>query len=322
MAFSTDVIFVGNIIHCDKPFNVRVLEKGFIAVRDGKIASIDCFEKLENYRKTAKNVSTIQLKNSQILIPGLIDTHIHAFQYPIIGIGMNVSLFSWLDEHIDKLEQKFRDLEYAKKVFDAIVKKLLSYGTTTACYNATTWTDATLVLVDSAIKYGQRALVGKVNVTVGMPGHLVETLEESIRDTKRLINEIAKRKTELVQPIITPGSALNVTTKDIPFFVELAKKYNLNIQAHMNETIDGIKQLESRPGDVHKNFTHTHEILTEKSLFAHCVHMTKEEIQKLADSGSAIAHCPDSNFNLLSGICDVRAFIEAGVKVGLGTGVF
>ncbi|KAB0804740.1 hypothetical protein PPYR_01710 [Photinus pyralis] len=313
-------LFIGNIIHCDQPFTVTVIQKGFVAVQRNKIIAVGHSSELQN-RFTSENVRKTLLSDSQILIPGLIDTHIHACQYPNIGVGMNKPLLQWLKDHTYPLEKKFKDAQFSKRCYDAVVKKTLSYGTTTAAYFGSIYTDSTLILADSAIRLGQRALVGKVNLTKNGPADYIETSEESLRETRRFINEMSKKNSELVKPIITPRFAVSVTKEDLKALGEMAKEFNLPIQAHMNETIDGIKQLESRPGDVHKNFTHTHEILTEKSLFAHCVHMTKEEIQKLADSGSAIAHCPDSNFNLLSGICDVRAFIEAGVKVGLGTDV-
>lgn len=104
---------------------------------------------------------------------------------------------------------------------------------------------------------------------------------------------------------------------------DLAKRYNLPIQSHISENLDEISfTLELFPG--HKNYAEVYDtagLLTNKCVMAHGVHLDDEEIKLLAARGTAVSHCPNSNTNLKSGICDVKRLIAGGVKVGLGTDV-
>ncbi|KAB0803513.1 hypothetical protein PPYR_00483 [Photinus pyralis] len=313
-------LFIGNIIHCDQPFTVTVIQKGFVAVQRNKIIAVGHSSELQN-RFTSENVRKTLLSDSQILIPGLIDTHIHACQYPNIGVGMNKPLLQWLKDHTYPLEKKFKDAQFSKRCYDAVVKKTLSYGTTTAAYFGSIYTDSTLILADSAIRLGQRALVGKVNLTKNGPADYIETSEESLRETRRFINEMSKKNSELVKPIITPRFAVSVTKEDLKALGEMAKEFNLPIQTHLCENLDEIELVKL---EFHKDYPLVYDeaaLLTDKTILAHCVYVKDVDVKLLRDRGSAVAHCPNSNLNIRSGICDVKAIINGGVKVGLGTDV-
>lgn len=316
-------LFIGNIIHCDKPFNVTVFENGFLAVKGNKIIATGHASELESYRIGLKSVNVREtfLTESQILIPGLIDTHIHACQYPNIGLGMSKPLLDWLRDHTYPLEKKFKDAEFSKKCYDAVVKKTLSYGTTTASYFGSIYTDSTLILADSAIEHGQRALVGKVNLTKNGPPDYIETSEESLRETRRFVNEMLRKNSDLVKPIITPRFAVSVTKEDLKALGELAKEFDLRIQTHLCENLDEINVVKS---DFQKDYPLVYDeadLLTNKTILAHCIYLNNAEINLLLDRGSAVAHCPNSNLNIRSGICDIKAMADVGVKMGLGTDV-
>lgn len=141
----------------------------------------------------------------------MIDCHIHAPQYPNAGLGYDKTLLDWLDAYTFELERRFKDLALAKRVFDALVvriqnvlvwlvtmsffqRKTLNHGTTTACYFATLFKEASLVLVDSVIEHGQRALVGKVNMTQSSYADYVETEEEMIHNTVAFIGDVKRRR--------------------------------------------------------------------------------------------------------------------------------
>lgn len=103
----------------------------------------------------------------------------------------------------------------------------------------------------------------------------------------------------------------------------LARSYDLPIQSHISENLNEISfTLEIFPG--HKNYAEVYDaagLLTNKCVMAHGVHLEDEEIKLFAERGTAVAHCPNSNTNLRSGMCDVKRLIEGGVKVGLGTDI-
>ncbi|KAK4885749.1 hypothetical protein RN001_002020 [Aquatica leii] len=316
-------VFEGNIIHCNKIFSIEVIENGFIAVQDGKIKEVGKISDLDNFK--AKHSDTViketRLNEWQILIPGFIDTHIHASQYFNVGLGLNKPLLQWLDEHTFPLEKQFNDTKFAKKAYNAVVKQTLSHGTTTASYYATLHTDSTLLLADVAIEHGQRALIGKVNMTNNSPVDYIETPERTIEDTKQFIKEMANKKNSLVQPIITPRFAISLTIDDMKELGKLAKEHNLRIQTHLCESIGEIAEVTKL---FKKDYTQVYmetALLTEKSIMAHVVHLSQAELDILVKQKSSVAHCPSSNFNLRSGICDVRRLITAGVNVGLGSDI-
>lgn len=103
-------------------------------------------------------------------------------------------------------------------------------GTTTACYYGTLFNESNLQLVDAAIKYGQRAFVGKVNMTQASTFDYCETSADTVVNTKRFIEDVINRKNDLVKPIITPRFALNLDMHDMKNLAALAKEYDLHIQ--------------------------------------------------------------------------------------------
>ncbi|GLV44701.1 Dihydropterin deaminase [Carabus blaptoides fortunei] len=321
------MIVVGNIVHCTSPFTVHTIEKGFVIVRDCKIVAIDNVSKLWTTREQlgiahgSKNVKLVTLSSTQLLIPGLVDTHIHAPQYPNAGLGYDMQLLDWLKNYTFPLEERYKDVHFAKKVYEAVVARTLAHGTTTACYFATIHLDSSLALCEAAIQAGQRAFVGKVNMNVLCPAELTETNEESIAHTEQFIQAVLAKNCDLVQPVITPRFALSCDMELLSKLGDIAKKYNLNIQSHISENLDEIHTVQQM---FHKKYAQVYDdakLLTRKTVLAHGVHLEPEEMHLLATRGTSIAHCPASNSCLQSGLCDVRALIHAGVNIGLGTDI-
>ena len=111
------------------------------------------------------SINIIPQNNDEFLLPGFIDAHIHASQYPNCGLGLDLGLLEWLQEYTFPLESQFgKDSQFATKAYERVVASTLSHGTTTAAYYATIDVDASLILAETAEKFGQRAMVGKVNM--------------------------------------------------------------------------------------------------------------------------------------------------------------
>lgn len=127
---------------------------------------------------------------------------------------------------------------------------------------------------------------------------------------------------ELVQPVITPRFAICC---DMPLMKELAalaKKDNLNIQTHISESVGEIEFACSLYGkETYAAIYDEAGLLTEKCVLAHGVHLSDTELALIKARGSSISHCPTSNTNLKSGLCDVKRIMGYGIAVGLGTDV-
>ncbi|CAG5921594.1 unnamed protein product [Menidia menidia] len=257
-------------------------------------------------------------------MPGMIDTHIHASQYSYAGTALDLPLLQWLNTYTFPVESRFKDLEFAQKVYSQVVKRTLRNGTTTACYFATIHTDASLLLGQIANDCGQRALVGKVcmdrNSSVK---HYKETIQESQDETYRFIKEFLKKKYPLVKPVVTPRFAPSCTEELLAQLGEIAKNNNLHIQSHISENMEEIKLVQELfpDSESYTDVYYKHSLLTDKTVMAHGCHLTDKELALFKETGASLSHCPNSNFSLCSGVLDVRNVLNHKVKLGLGTDV-
>lgn len=319
-------IIVGPVVHSEELTQLTVFDCGLIAVVDGKIVAVE---------ETANNLAKIQqeysicddfvyhLVEGEFLMPGFTDTHIHAPQYPNAGLGYDKQLLDWLSTYTFPLEKKFSDLSFAAKVYEAIVKKTLANGTTTALYFATIHFDSTVLLADIVAAQGQRAFIGKVNMNYNTPEGYGETTEESYQMTEKFIKQLKELQNNLVQPIITPRFALSCDMPLMTRLGELASRCNVHIQTHISENPGEVAAVKDLYPDC-KNYADVYDrakLLTDKTVLAHGVYLTDDELLVLAARGSSVSHCPNSNTSLKSGLCDVRRLLDAGIKVGLGTDV-
>ncbi|KAG0719322.1 Guanine deaminase [Chionoecetes opilio] len=255
-------------------------------------------------------------------MPGLIDTHVHASQFPNNGLCLDLPLLEWLQKYTFPTERSFSDLKVARDVYSRVLDRMLRNGTTTASYFATAHLPATKVLAATVAAKGQRALVGKVNMMMNCPENYREaSLEECLRETEEFIIYTKNLQSSLVMPIITPRFAVSCPEDQLRGLGDLASKYKCHVQSHLCESmpeIEFVKKLfpESRS---YTHLYHATGLLTEKTIMAHCVWLDDEELRLLAKAQVGVAHCPSSNLNLFSGHCNVRRLLQHGVKVGLGT---
>ncbi|XP_055300066.1 guanine deaminase [Sitodiplosis mosellana] len=315
-----DHLFLGSIAHSKSLDDLETIENGFLAVKNGKIVGIGDRASLPAEYSSTLPVTT--LTSSQFLLPGFVDCHIHAPQYPNIGVGLDLPLLQWLETYTFPLEAAYKDNDFASKVYSAVVRRTISCGTTLASYFASNYKDSSLILAKEAVKQGQRALIGKVCSNASSPDYYIEKTEDSLRDTETFINGVINLKSALVKPIITPRFALSCTSELLTGLGGLATKYDLHIQSHISENCDEIKAVKRMfQKGTYTEVYEDNKLLTHKCIMAHGVHLEDAELKLLKKYDTAIAHCPTSNTKLRSGFCDVRRLLNAGIKVGLGTDV-
>lgn len=305
---------------------ITIIEKGIIVVISGVITNVESItdEKSVLKKLNLNNTAVItRLEDSQFLIPGLIDAHIHAPQFPNAGLGYDSSLLDWLQKYTFPLEMKYKDIDFARKVYTAVVDRTLSNGTTTAAYFGTIHLDSCLILAEVAASAGQRALIGKINMNTNCPALYQETTEQSLKDTETFVNAIHNMKNSLIKPILTPRFALSCDHELHKKLGEMAKKHDLHIQTHVSENkkeVEEVKKMYPHHSSYCSVYD-TAQLLTPKTLLAHGVYLTDAEIKLLAERRSTIVHCPNSNISLQSGLCKVRKLLDAHVNVALGTDV-
>ncbi|KXJ70867.1 hypothetical protein RP20_CCG022273 [Aedes albopictus] len=316
-------VFFGKIVHSKSFQELELIPDGYLAVKDGKIVSVGSKAEFESLAEKDSYEQTT-LSESQFLLPGFIDCHIHAPQAPNIGLGLDKDLLGWLKSYTFPLEAQYKDVDFAKQVYSAVVRDTLASGTTCACYFATIYNDSNKVLTDEIVRQGQRAFVGKVSSNRLCPDDYIECgTKESVRDNVQFIEYVLEKNLDRVKPIITPRFAITCDMELLKKLGELAERYNLNIQSHISENLGEVITVKEFYPDS-KNYSDVYDeakLLTQRCVMAHGVHLEDEELEVLSKRGTSIAHCPCSNTNLGSGLCDVKRLLAANVKVGLGTDV-
>lgn len=267
----------------------------------------------------APSYPLIDYKDS-LIVPGMVDMHVHAPQYAQRGMGFDLKLLQWLSTYTFPTESKFCDLEYARKIYSAFVLDLVRKGTTHACIFATVHVPATFLLAQLLEEAGITALVGKVCMDREAPDGLLETTSQSLKQTSSWLSDMPSRPN--VRPIITPRFVPSCTDELLKGLGKLAQDMNLPIQSHLSESAGEIRHvLELSGGIPYVDIYDNYGLLTSSTIMAHCVFSDEHEIALLKQKGVTIAHCPESNTSITSGIAPIRAFIEAGVKMGLGSDI-
>jgi guanine deaminase len=252
------------------------------------------------------------------------DTHIHASQFPNAGIFGKSTLLDWLNTYTFPMEASLSNLKKATTVYTRCIQRTLSHGTTTASYYATIDVPATNLLADLCLSYGQRAFIGRCCMDTLSPDFYRDvSAASSLADTKATISHIAEidPKHALITPIITPRFAPSCSSELMHSLGALQKETDLPVQTHISENKNEVALVKSMFPD-HASYAHlydSHGLLGPKTILAHCVHLTEEEVDLIKLRDAKISHCPASNSAITSGTAKVRWLLEKGVEIGLGT---
>jgi len=274
---------------------------------------------LSRHQVPLENVMT--LSPTQFLLPGFIDTHIHAPQLPNAGLGLDLPLLEWLEKYTFPTEAKFSQPRFASQVYERCVQSTIDNGTTTAVYFATIHRESSEILASTCKRHGQRAAVGKVCMDRNSPHYYIEETNESFEETKLFVDQVDRLGGDLVRPILTPRFVPSCSRLLMQNLGALCAERNLHVQTHISENKKEIEWVRNLEPDC-SSYTQVYEkcgLLYEKTILAHGVYLDAQELEIIKEAGAGISHCPNSNFSLKSGICDVRRLKDAGVKVGLGT---
>lgn len=219
-------------------------------------------------------------------------------------------------------------LSRAKAVYNRVISRTLANGTTTASYYATIHVDATNLLADIAFSRGQRAYIGRV--CMDRPDtcpdyYRDESTEESISNTKSSIDHCKSLDPsgELLAHIITPRFAPSCLPETLSQLGALATEQDLRVQTHISENLNELKLVKELfpEQDTYTDVYDHHGLLTPRTILAHAVHLSEDEMRLIRRRQTKISHCPASNSALGSGLCPVRTLLEEGLDVGLGTDV-
>jgi len=310
-------IIKGNFFDCSKDRQLQVHTDAYCVVKDGISEGI--FRELP----ARYNGLAVTDYGDRMIMPALVDLHTHAPQYTFHGMGMDLELLEWLSTYTFPEESRYSDLEYASRAYDIFVNDLRRSGTGRAVIFGTIHRQATLLLMEKLEQSGLVTYVGKVNMDRNSPDFYREQTEESLKETEKFVEDATGFRN--TRPILTPRFIPTCSDELMRGLGDIQKRTALPVQSHISENpreIEWVRQLNPDAafyGDAYDIFgLFGGECRT---VMAHCVYSSEEEIRRMAQNGVFAAHCPNSNTNIASGIAPVRKLLNAGIRVGLGSDV-
>ena len=320
-----DFVIKGHICYSQDKSTLKVYENSYLVCVNGKSKGI--FQNLPSEYKD------LPLKDygDKLIIPGMVDLHVHAPQYAFRGMCMDLELMDWLNQYTFPEEEKYTNLDYAKKAYSIFTKALKNSATTRACIFATRHRDATVLLMELMEETGLVSYVGKVNMDREASKALIEeSAEASAYNTFGWINSV-NNKFQNTKPILTPRFIPCCTDELMEELKQIQMTYGIPVQSHLSESPGEIEFVHFlRPnnefyGDAYNDydlFGKNDDINTDvKTVMAHCVWSTEKEVELMKKNGVFVAHCPASNMNLSSGIAPIRKYLDLDLKIGLGSDV-
>ena len=305
----------GAVVSAPALGKLEITEGGYLVAEDGNITGV--FPVLpERYAG-----APVEDYGDAMILQSFADLHLHAPQYPMLGMGMDLPLLDWLNAYTFPTEARFADPDYAREVYQKLARELIESGTTRVCVFSSLHRRATLILMEELEKAGVTGYVGKVNMDRnGIPA-LQEETEESKRETLRWLE--ACRDFRYVKPILTPRFTPSCSDELMDFLGKLAAERGLPIQSHLSENtgeIAWVKELHPDCAQYWETYA-KYGLWNDRTLMAHCVWSDARERAAMRDAGVTAVHCADSNQNLCSGVAPVRVMLNEGLKVALGSDV-
>lgn len=299
-----------NILNPLSSQKVEFKKNVFITLDKGKIISL-----------SDESTTDFLDKTDLICCPGFIDTHVHLSQLYIRG-SHSPNLLHWLHTYTFQEERRSQNREYARKLAEDFFTALVRTGTTTSVIYTAPFKQACDLAFQVAEEKKIRAIIGMTMMDMESPDYLQQNTIAAFNDSVALF-EKWNSKTDLLEYVFTPRFALTCTAELLQLTGEFARSENAYIQTHLSENKDEIK----RARELFPQFNSYTEIYAEtgilspKTILGHVIHAEDNELKIIKDTHSKIAHCPDSNFFLKSGMFPWQKIQACGIDFALASDV-
>lgn len=323
--------FLGSFFHTPRYGEAELLENTLLEVgARGIIEAVvrpDAPDYQERVRHAREAGTLCELPAGTYGLPGFVDLHVHAPQWPQAGVALDEPLDVWLQKRTFPLEARFSDLDFARPVYRDLVSRLLSLGTTTTVYFATNDLASSVELARVCAERGQRALVGKVvmdDAAANPDFYRDASTAQALADTETLIDEVAcigAATPQGVFGVVTPRFIPSCTDEGLAGLGRIAEKTGAYVQSHCAEGQWEQAVAPARYGKSDAQALYDFGLLREKSVMAHCTFLSEADGELFARSGAAVAHCPVSNSYFANSVCPVRRLRAQGVRMGLATDI-
>ena len=297
---------------------VNYFEDGLLLVENETVVKAGAYQDLAS--ELPDDVTPVHFKNA-LLAPGFIDTHIHYPQTDIIG-AYGAQLLDWLETYTYPVEAAFGDPAYARDTAHFFIRELLRNGATSALVFATSHADSVDAIFEAALEKNMRLYSGKVLMDCNADKALCDAADLGRADTERLIKQW--RGKGRLGYAGTPRFALTSSPGQLAMAGEILRDHpDVFLQTHLSENraeIEMAGKLFPDASDYLDIYEH-HGLVTDRSVFAHALHMDDGAFKRIAKTSAAISFCPSSNLFLGSGLFSIEAAHKAGAQVSLGSDV-
>lgn len=291
------------------------IEDGVLIVGAGKIIEAGSYADLKN---KLSSIQVVDYKN-KLITPGFIDTHQHATQSAIVA-AYGEKLLEWLHDYVFPGESVYSDNVCARKELNFFLDELIKNGTTTAMSYGPSFHDAADIFFEELTKRDMRFITGNVLMDTNVPDYLKLTAQQNYDNCKKLISKW--NNTNRLSYCISPRFALSCSEKMLELCGALKKEHpDCYIQTHLDENLVEVAQVKKvypwskHYLDVYNRFG----LVTDKSVFGHCIHTTEDELKLFQESGAIMSWCPLSNSFLGSGLFHFGRASTYTDKITLGT---
>jgi guanine deaminase len=293
--------------------------EGAIAIAgDGRIAWLGRFLDLpENYRNSA-----IEDHGDCLLLPGFIDAHIHFPQYRMLAAPAK-DLLEWLNRYTFPEEARYADEVYAQAAAELFLQRLFAHGTTSALAFCSVHRQCVDALFEAASKCNMALITGKTMMDRNAIPAVQDTPEQGAKDSAALYQQWHGEGR--LRYAVTPRFAITSSDAQLAIAGELTQSLpGALMQTHISES-HGEIALVQQLFPWSKDYTDVYDrygLLSNRSLFAHGIHLSERERERMSESGSTVVHCPTSNAFLGSGIMRMPEMqnVNLGVATDIGGG--
>jgi len=292
------------------PDSSTIIENGAVAVDGTEIAAVG---KRQSVRAQYPDFPEQQY---DIVMPGMVGSHIHSVQSLGRGISDDTELLDWLFDYILPMEATM-DAEQMEIAAKLGYLELIETGTTTAIdHLSVAHADRAF---EAAGEMGIRGVLGKVLMDQRSPDGLVEETQVGLDETEQLIQQYHGSFGDRIRYAVTPRFAVSCTEDCLRGARRLADTYDgVRIHTHASENHGEIETVESDTGKRNIEWLHEVGLTGEDVVLAHCVWTDENERELLAETGTHVTHCPSSNMKLASGIAPIVDYLDRGINVALG----
>jgi guanine deaminase len=322
--------FLGTFLHAPTRGALECLPDALIMVgADGAISAVHGAQTQQARTEAARLDAAghlVRFAANHYVLPGMVDLHVHAPQWPQLGMALELPLAQWLQKFVFPLEARYADPQFAAPMYEAAVANLLANGTTTAMYFATVHLPATQLLAAICVRRGQRALIGRVamdNAEQCPDYYRDRSAAHAVRESREFIDHVRALPgaAGLVYPVITPRFIPACTDELLQQLGRLAHESGCHVQTHCSESDWEHQYVLQRCGRTDAVALDAFGLLSRRTVLAHGNFVNAADASLIAARGAAIAHCPLSNVYFSDAVFPLRRMLDAGVHVGLGTDI-